>query len=135
MLRPLYCRRVRRVFWVLVCFGVAPVHAEVFRCQQPDGSWLFTDVACAQGESVPVRVQENTALDSRAWRAQVAAQRVQNQRPPSRGMGWVLIEDSVTRERNARVERTLRGAKQKKKRRKPSKTRRSIPRTASASTP
>lgn len=99
------------------CVLALPLQAEVFRCQQPDGGWLFTDAACPSGSvSSVVALQENTALDTQVLHSQMAAWRAEDARRPVRaGNGAILIEDSATRERNARVGKDLATPKQKRK--------------------
>lgn len=117
---------VGRRGWLSWCVSVSavgacvlslPLQAEVFRCQQPDGSWLFTDAACPSGSvSSVVTLQENTALDTRELHSQMATWRAEDARRPERaGNGAILIEDSATRERNARVSKDLTTPKQKRK--------------------
>lgn len=102
---------VSRYVWVFSCLMVVllsaePAQAEIFRCQQPDGSALFSDTACAGKAAQKVEIQENSPLDSSAERRNIAQYQRQQAAKASRkprGPQVVYVEDSYTEARNARL--------------------------------
>ena len=94
-----------------------PVAAELYQCQLADGSALYSDTACLNGHSEPLSLHENTALDSSAERnniAQYNSPEARRRRAAKKPMPQVLlIRDSATAERNARITKETRKPKKK----------------------
>lgn len=110
---------VRFFFFVVAFLAAGQARADIYKCQQPDGSVKFSDVICTEGKAEPIVLLENSPLDSSAERENIAryysAAKYDQQRKSVRQMPQVvLIEDSYTEERNARVSATVKPKKKKK---------------------
>ena len=100
--------------------------ADIYKCPQPDGLVNFSDKVCADGKAEPLVLLENSPLDNTAERENIARYKQQqildSRRKPARQMPqMVLIEDTPTVERNARImaqEHPKKKRKGKKKKRK-----------------
>jgi hypothetical protein len=82
--------------------------AEIYKCQQPDGLITLTDKICVDGNAEPIVLLENSPLDNTAERENIARyQRQQisrSQRKPAKQTPQVLvIDDTYTQERNAKI--------------------------------
>jgi len=111
--------------WLLIIclFVVLPfchlVSAEIYKCQQPDGSIRFTDAVCKEGPTETLTLIINSPLDSSAERANIAAyqaKKYERQLKVSEPQ-IIFIGDTSTEERNARISepKLQKGKKSKKK--------------------
>jgi hypothetical protein len=114
----------------LVCTAAAQASG-ISRCVQADAPPQFTNQPCPEGVMAePLELVENTPLDSSAVRARLAQGKARA-KPGSTGPQVVLIEDSYTAERNARV--SDKPAKKKKKQKRKKKTAKADKKKTSAS--
>jgi hypothetical protein len=126
-----------RLFYALIFFCANHAVASIYKCTQADGSLQFSDVSCKRGVAEPIVLFENSALDSSAERANIARY---NQRKtlPQRKSSVLIIHDSNTEERNARITAAEKKSSKKKKSKKKSKkikkrkVKKSQPRSGSA---
>lgn len=93
--------------------------ADIYKCQQPDGSVKFSDVVCADGKAETIVLLENSPLDSTAERKNIARYNGQELQAAQRKSASqipqvLLITDSYTEERNARVAGKAKSQKKKK---------------------
>lgn len=103
-----------------VCFlgwMAVPAAADLYQCRLADGSVVFSDAVCAEGYAEPLVLLENTALDSTAERNNIerynspeARRQRERQKPAPQAL---LIRDSATAERNARISQETRKPKKK----------------------
>jgi hypothetical protein len=98
-----------RFVFPLVSFFVAqqPL-AEIYKCPQSDGLIKFSDRVCADGKDEAIILLENSPLDNTAERANIAKYQQQqilhSRRKSARQMPqMLLIEDTPTVERNAKI--------------------------------
>lgn len=117
-------------FFFLVCTAAAQASG-ISRCVQADAPPQFTNQPCPEGViAEPLDLVENTPLDSSAVRARLAQGKARA-KAGSTGPQVVLIEDSYTAERNARV--SDKPAKKKKKQKRKKKTAKADKKQTSAS--
>ena len=113
----------RFLFPFVTLFFANHASAEVYKCPQPDGLVKFSDRIDADGKNEAVVLLENSPLDNTAERENIARynQQQRSQRKSARQKPqMVLIEDTPTVERNARItaqERTKKKRKNKTKKR------------------
>ena len=118
---------VRFVFVVFTLLVANQSLADIYKCQQPDGSVKFSDAICDEGKAETIVLLENSPLDSSAERENIARYNQQELRAQrkltSRVPQVLLIGDSYTEERNARVSAKVKPKKKKKKKSKAKKRR------------
>ena len=105
-------------------FTVTAQAGEISRCLSADGPPQFTNQPCPEGvPAEPLVVIENSPLDSRAARANMARYDKQLLHDKRTGPQVVLIRDTYTEERNERIsEKKTRKQTKKKKGKKKQKT-------------
>lgn len=114
-------KKLRYSLAVMMILGVsASSHAwaEIYRCDRPDGSVQFTDLACLEGTAQRVEVRENSALDSQRARDNMQAyakQQNRHSRKEKASPQLILIQDSITAERNDRIASESKKAKKNRK--------------------
>ena len=118
----------RFVFPIAALFFANHALAEIYKCPQPDGLVNFSDKICADGKDEAIVLLENSPLDNTAERKNIARynqqQTLREKRKSARQMPqMLLIEDTDTEERNARITvqehpKKKRKGKSKKKRKK-----------------
>lgn len=95
------------IFYFIFFLFSYQLQASVFKCKRADGSVQFTDVVCANGLAEQIELHENSPLDSQSERENIEAyHHKQSQRKnisDNRSPQLVLIGDSRTDKRNARV--------------------------------
>ncbi len=106
----------RTVFLFLLLCAMNPAIAELYRCPQPDGTPLFSDVPCIDSGGEAVELLENTALDSSSI-GLYAGSRQRVSHPAGSGQ-VVFIEDEETSLRNARITARERAAEKRRLKRK-----------------
>lgn len=107
-----------RFFSVALCLLPVPVLSDIYKCQRPDGSVQFTNGTCSQGSAEPVILVENSALDSTAERNNIAEYQQQQSRRQKKAKlqpRVLLIRDTATEERNARITAQERSADKRRK--------------------
>jgi hypothetical protein len=113
----------RFLFPLVTLFFANHASAEIYKCPQLDGTVKFSDRICADGKDEAIVLFENSPLDNTAERENIARynQQQRSQRKSARQKPqMVLIEDTPTVERNARItaqERTKKKRKNKTKKR------------------
>ncbi len=109
---------LRRSFSLALCLLPAPVLSDIYKCQRADGSVQFTSGSCLQGIAQPVALFENSALDSTAERENIAEYQRQQSRQQKKERYQpqvLLIRDTATEERNARITAQERTADKRRK--------------------
>lgn len=113
---------VRFVFPVFALLVADASLADIYKCQQPDGSVKFSDEICADGKAETIDLFENSPLDSTAERENIASYNQQVLRAQRKSGKYVqqvlLISDSYTEERNARISGKVKSKMKKKKKKK-----------------
>jgi len=113
----------RFVFPLVTLFFTNQALADIYKCPQPDGLVKFSDRICADGKNEAVVLLENSPLDNTAERENIARynrQQKSQRKSAKQKPQMVLIEDTPTVERNARIttqERTKKKRKNKTKKR------------------
>ena len=98
----------RFIFSLVTFFVTQQSLAEIYKCLQPDGLVKFSDKVCADGKDEAIVLLENSPLDNTAERENIARYQ-QQQVPHSRRKSarqspqMLLIEDTPTVERNAKI--------------------------------
>lgn len=119
------CARFVFAFFALLVAGQSL--AEIYKCQQPDGVVVFSDEICDDGKAETISLLENSPLDSTAERENIARYNRQELRAQRKSASQVpqvlLIGDSYTAERNARISPKAKPKKKKKKKSKAKKRR------------
>ena len=95
----------RFVVPVAALFITSHTLAEIYKCPQPDGLVKFSDRLCADGKDETIALLENSPLDNRAERANIARYNQQRTQRKSvkKNQQVALIEDAHTSERNAKI--------------------------------
>jgi hypothetical protein len=111
------------VFFLL--FSANQALGDIYKCHRADGSVQFSDVVCEGGLAESIALRENSPLDNAIERENIAVynRRVSRDTRASvtQGPRVILLDDSRTKSRNARVtvqekqdERRMKSNKSKK---------------------